>query len=154
MIISSQIQHDTKKFSLTIELEKEQEVLCTRLKRCKILKWPPFSSGRRPRRPLRPRLKLPTQSQMAEGNLKVPDLKVCVQNAKLFFTRTLEDFFQRYFFDKNVFPDNFLFPKNFSLLSRPLHCIKGICMYLLKFHCKNPEMYKFHCFQDHYILIK
>ena len=23
-------------------------------------------------------------------------------------------------------------------------------MYLLKFHCKNLEMYKFHCFEDHY----
>ena len=33
-----------------------------------------------------PGLKLPTQSQMANGNLKVPDLKVCVQNMKLFFT--------------------------------------------------------------------
>ena len=42
--------------------------------------------------------------------------------------------------------------KDFSLLSGPLHCIKGTCMYLLKFHCKNLEMYKFHCFQDHYTL--
>ena len=30
----------------------------------------------------RPWLKLRTQSQMADGNLKVPDLKVCVQNVK------------------------------------------------------------------------
>ena len=39
-----------------------------------------------------PGLKLPTQSQMADGYLKVSDLKVCVQNAKLFFTWTLEHF--------------------------------------------------------------
>ena len=62
--------------------------------------------------------------------------------------------FSKIFFDKNVFPDNIFFSRNFSLLSRPLHCIKGICMYLLKFHCKNPEMYKFHCFQAHYTLLK
>ena len=67
---------------------------------------------------------LPTQSQMANGNLKVPDLKVCVQNVKLFFTQTLElqkisklqkIFSKDIFFWKNVFPDNF-FSKNFSLL--------------------------------------
>ena len=39
-----------------------------------------------------PGLKLPTQSQMANGNLKVPNLKVGVQNMKLFFTRTSEHF--------------------------------------------------------------
>ena len=39
------------------------------------------------RRPLRPRLKLPTQSQMANRYLKVR-----VQNVKLFFTQTLEHF--------------------------------------------------------------
>ena len=27
-------------------------------------------------------------------------------------------------------------------------------MYFLKFHCKNPEIYKFHCFQHHYTLNK
>ena len=29
-------------------------------------------------------------------------------------------------------------------------------MYFFKFHCKNPEMYKFHCFQDplHSIKVK
>ena len=36
-----------------------------------------------------PGLKLPTQFQMADGDLKVPDLKVCVQNGKLFFTLEL-----------------------------------------------------------------
>ena len=61
--------------------------------------------------------------------------------------------FQRFFLTKMFFLTIFS-SNNFSLLSRPLHCIKGICMYLLKFHCKNPEMYKFHCFQDHYTLIK
>ena len=61
--------------------------------------------------------------------------------------------FSKIFVDKNVYPDN-IFSRNFSLLSRPLDCIKGICMYLLKFHCKNPEMYKFHCFQAHYTLLK
>ena len=35
-------------------------------------------------------------------------------------------FIQGIFFHKNVFSDNF-FSKNFSLLSRPLHCIKVIC---------------------------
>ena len=44
-------------------------------------------------RPVRsPGLKLPTQSQMANEDLKVPDLKVCVQNMKLFFTQTSEHF--------------------------------------------------------------
>ena len=33
-----------------------------------------------------PGLELPTQSQMTNGNPKVSDLKVCVQNTKLFFT--------------------------------------------------------------------
>ena len=36
-------------------------------------------------------------------------------------------FFKEFFFDKNVFSDN-LFSKNFPLLSRPLHCIKVICL--------------------------
>ena len=36
-------------------------------------------------------------------------------------------FFSKNFFDKNVFPDNF-FSKNFLLLSRPLRCIKVICI--------------------------
>ena len=51
-----------------------------------------------------PGLKLPTQSQMADKNPKVPSLKVCVK--------------------------------------------------MPKFHCKNPQLYKFHCFQDHYTLLK
>ena len=60
--------------------------------RCKSVMWPSVPGGQRPIgvdlngrcspcRPLRPWLKLPTQSQMANGNLKV-----CVQNAKLLFT--------------------------------------------------------------------
>ena len=108
-----------------------------------------------------PGCKLPTQSQMANVYLKV-----YVQNAKLFshelqniselrtseHFQTSKNFSQRFFWHK-CFSWQF-FSNNFSLLCRPLHCIKGICMYLLKFHCKNPEMYHFHCFQDHYILIK
>ena len=40
-----------------------------------------LSGGGSPHRPLRPRFKLPTQSQMGDGYLKV-----CVQNMKVFFT--------------------------------------------------------------------
>ena len=29
-----------------------------------------------------------------------------------------------------------------------------VCVKLPKFHCKNLEMYKFHCFHDHYTLLK
>ena len=71
--------------------------------RCKSLQWPPVSGGRRPfgaglngrcspHQPLRPMLKLPTQSEIPNGNFKVSNLKVCVQNAKLFLTQTLEHF--------------------------------------------------------------
>ena len=52
------------------------------------LKWPsqPFETNDTPR------LKPPTQSQMADRNLKVSDLKDYVQNMKLFFIQTLEHF--------------------------------------------------------------
>ena len=104
-----------------------------------------------------PGLKLPTQSQMADGNLEVPDLKVCVQNMKLFFTQTsehfqtLENFFQCFFFfDKTVFSDNF-FSKNFSLLSRPLHSIKVICKdKLSKKKTQNGQKWLFQIFSDNF----
>ena len=108
----------------------------------------PFGAGLGSRHsqhwPIRSRLKLPTQSQMADGYLKV-----CVQNVKLFFTWTSEHFWTLenfwtleiifLFFQTKMFSWKF-FSRNFSLLSGPLHCIKGICMYLLKLHCKNLEI--------------
>ena len=55
-----------------------------------------------------PGLKLSTQSQMADSDLKVPDLKVCVQNTKFIVCY--------FFFDKNVFPNIFL--------KRIFHCFQ------------------------------
>ena len=71
------------------------------LKRYKGFHWSSVSGGRwpfgaylngqcLPCRPLWPWLQLPTQSQMADRYLKVSNLKLCVQNAKLFFTSTSE----------------------------------------------------------------
>ena len=58
-----------------------------------------------------PGLKLPTQSQMANSNLKVPDLKVCVQNVKFI-----------------VFHMNFRkFPNFRTFPEKLLKCIKVVC---------------------------
>ena len=76
---------------------------------------------------------------------------------KKFFCPNLFFFFSKNFFGTKMFFLTIFISKNFSLLSRPLHCIKVICIgtaYLLKFHFKHPEMYKFHCFQDHYISLQ
>ena len=54
------------------------------------------------------------------------------------------------FFDKNVFPDNIFF-KEFFIAFKTITLYKRD-MYV--FHCKNPEMYKFHCFHAHYTLLK
>ena len=56
---------------------------------------------------------------------KYPNLGTLENFQEKFFCPNL--FFHRIFFDKNVFSDNF-FSKNFSLFSRPLHCIKVICI--------------------------
>ena len=45
----------------------------------------------------------------------------------LFFLFFFFFVFTEFIFDKNVFSDNF-FSKNFLLFSRPLHCIKVICI--------------------------
>ena len=80
---------------------------------------------------------------MADGDLKVSDFKVYVQNVKLFFTQTSEhfqtlevwkisklwkkifkDFFFFFFFDKNSFLTIFS-SRNFPLLSRPNYTWNG-----------------------------
>ena len=48
-----------------------------------------------------------------------------ISEKKIFLSEFV--FFKEFFFDKNVSSDN-IFSNNFSLLSRPLHCIKVICI--------------------------
>ena len=67
-----------------------------------------------------PGLKLPTQSQMANGGLKSLGSKCKIvfhTNSEHFWTlenfQTLEKNVQRFFLDKNVFPDNFFFKEFF-----------------------------------------
>ena len=76
------------------------------------------------RQVMSPGLKLPTQSQMANGNLKVPDLKVCIQNVKFIvfhmnFGIFLKKIFLKKFFSCHkenflVVEKTFLSEKNFS----------------------------------------
>ena len=66
-------------------------------------------------------------------------------------------FFSKIFFDKKVFSDNFfqrIFFYSFQDHYTVLQWYVKKQPILLKFHCKNPEMYRFHCFQDHYTLFK
>ena len=81
------------------------------------LRWPTAIWGRPkwPSRPYRPRLKPSSQSQMADGNPKVPDLKAGVQNAKFIVHymnfRKFLNFrkFPKYFLSKFFFFKKYLF---------------------------------------------